>query len=145
MEPEVKQDETLTSEGMPPAEEIDTAPSVSEEAGGEQYQQFVDKVTALLGNLPDYLSSFFGQYRRPIVTIALIFAAIIAVRLTLAVLKSINDIPLLSPLFELIGLGYTVWFVYRYLLRASNRSELVDDFNSLKGQVLGAANKTKAE
>lgn len=144
MEPEVKQDETFTSEGITPPEEIDTAPSVSEEAGNEQYQQLVDKVTALLGNLPDYLTSFFGQYRRPIVTIALIFAAIIAVRLTLAVLKSINDIPLLSPLFELIGLGYTVWFVYRYLLKASNRSELIEDFNALKGQVLGS-NKTRVE
>lgn len=144
MEPEVKQDETLTTEGVTPPEEIDTAPSVSEEAGNEQYQQFVDKVTAFLGNLPDYLSSFFGQYRRPIVTIALILAAIIAVRLTLAILRSINDIPLLSPLFELIGLGYTAWFVYRYLLRASNRSELIEDFNSLKGQVLGS-NKTKVE
>jgi len=144
MEPEVKQDETFMPEGITPPEDIDTAPSTSEEAGNEQYQQFVDKVTALLGNLPDYLSSFFGQYRRPIVTIGLIFAAIIAVRLTLAVLKSINDIPLLSPLFELIGLGYTIWFVYRYLLKASNRSELVEDFNALKGQVLGS-NKAKVE
>ncbi|HEY9737803.1 MAG TPA: CAAD domain-containing protein, partial [Trichocoleus sp.] len=70
-------------------------------------------------------------------TIGLLFASIISVKLVLAVLGAINEIPLLSPTFELIGLTYSGWFVYRYLLRASNRQELVEDINSLKDQVLG--------
>jgi len=137
MEPEVKQDEVL-SPGTTTDEIVGALPPATlEEENGQQYQQIIDKVTALLGDLPDYLTSFFGQYRRPIVTLGLVIGAIIAVRLTLAVLSSINDIPLLAPLFELIGIGYSAWFIYRYLLKASNRSELVSDFNSLKDQVLG--------
>lgn len=136
MEPEVKQDDVLSS-GTTTDEIVGELPSVTTEDNGQQYQQIIDKATALLGDLPDYLTTFFGQYRRPIVTIGLVIGALIAVRLTLAILKSINDIPLLSPSFELIGIGYSAWFVYRYLLKASTRSELVSDFNGLKEQILG--------
>jgi hypothetical protein len=137
MEPEVKQDDVLIS-GTTTDEIVgELPPATTDENGGQQYQQIIDKATALLGDLPDYLTTFFGQYRRPIVTIGLVIGALIAVRLTLAILKSINDIPLLSPSFELIGIGYSAWFVYRYLLKASTRSELVTDFNGLKEQILG--------
>jgi hypothetical protein len=109
----------------------------SGEEAKEQWQEIVDKVSAFLAELPEYLSGFFSEYKQPIVTIGLIFAAIISVKLTLAVLGALNDIPLLSPLLELIGLGYSVWFIYRYLWKASSRKELADDFNALKEQVLG--------
>jgi hypothetical protein len=52
-------------------------------------------------------------------------------------LGAINEIPLLAPTFELIGLIYSGWFLYRYLLKASNRQELFQDINSIKDQVLG--------
>jgi hypothetical protein len=55
----------------------------------------------------------------------------------LAVLDAINDIPLLAPVFELVGIGYTAWFVYRYLLKVETRKELATEFESLKGQVVG--------
>jgi hypothetical protein len=103
----------------------------------QQVQQVWDKVSGLLGNLPDYVSDFFKEYRRPIVTIGLIFAALISVKLVLALLGAINEIPLLAPTFELIGLIYSGWFLYRYLLKASNRQELFEDINSIKDQVLG--------
>ena len=103
----------------------------------EQWKEISDKISALLADLPDYVSDFFKEYKRPLVTVGLFVGAIIAVKLTLAVLSAINDIPLLAPTFELIGFGYSAWFIYRYLLRASNRHELSEDFNSLKEQVLG--------
>jgi len=37
----------------------------------------------------------------------------------------------------LIGMGYTGWFVYRYLLKASNRQELLTEVDSFKEQVVG--------
>jgi hypothetical protein len=103
----------------------------------EQWREIGEKASLFLAELPDYLSSFFGEYKRPIVVVGLVLGSIIAVKLTLAVLDSVNDIPLLAPTFELIGLFYSGWFVYRYLLRASNRKELADDFNALKEQILG--------
>jgi hypothetical protein len=45
--------------------------------------------------------------------------------------------PCCRPTFELVGLGYTGWFVYRYLLRDANRQELMGNLVSLRDQVLG--------
>ena len=121
-------DPTRSSNTLPPSEE-----------GGvsQQVQEIWDKFSATLGDLPDYVTDFFREYRRPIITVGLIFAAIISVKLVLAILGAVNEVPLLSPVFELIGLTYSGWFVYRYLLRASNRQELIEDFNGLKDQILG--------
>ncbi len=103
----------------------------------QQMKQIWDRIYAVLSGLPDYLSDFFGEYKRPLVTLGLIFASIVSVKLTLALLDAINDIPLLAPTFELIGIGYSAWFIYRYLWKASSRSELMNDFNALKDEVLG--------
>ncbi|ESQ37747.1 hypothetical protein EUTSA_v10029019mg [Eutrema salsugineum] len=42
--------------------------------------------------------------------------AIVAVWLSSIVVGAINSVPLLPKVMELVGLGYTGWFVYRYLL-----------------------------
>ncbi len=143
MNPEVKEDviEDFISPEFISTEESGSVTPFSSSETNEQWSQVVDKATAFLADLPDYLTDFFGQYKRPIVTAGLIFGSVIAVKLTLAILNSINEIPLLSPTFELIGLGYSAWFIYRYLLRASNRKELSSDFNELKAQVLGQRNQ----
>ncbi len=134
------QSDTSFSEPETPMVGIKDAESTAEALGDEatrQIQQVWDKVSSLLGDLPDYVSQFFKQYRRPIVTVGLIVAAIVAVKIVLALLDAINDLPLLAPAFELIGLFYTGWFLYRYLLKASNRQELLDDIASIRDQVLG--------
>lgn len=103
----------------------------------QQVQQILDKISAVLANLPDYVTDFFKEYKRPLITVALIIAAFVSVKLLLAILHAINELPLLAPTFELIGLGYSGWFVYRFLLRDVNRQELTENFTSLKDQVLG--------
>lgn len=109
----------------------------SEKEGGDQIQQIKDQILSVLSELPAYASSFFGEYQKPIVTVGLIVGTLITIKVTLAVLEALNDIPLLSPTFELIGMGYTGWFIYRYLLRASNRQELVAELESFKEQIFG--------
>lgn len=103
----------------------------------QQVQQVLDKISGLLANLPDYVTDFFREYKRPLVTVGLILAAFVSVKLLLAILNAINEVPLLAPTFELIGLGYSSWFVYRFLLKDANRQELTENFTSLKDQVLG--------
>jgi hypothetical protein len=38
---------------------------------------------------------------------------------------------------ELVGLGYSSWFVYRYVLYKDSRAELVEQFDALKNKVSG--------
>ena len=102
-----------------------------------QLQQIKKQVISILSELPAYVSNFFQEYQKALITIGLIAAGGITIKVTLAVLDSLNDIPLLSTTFELVGMGYTGWFVYRYLLRASNRQELSAEIESFKEQIMG--------
>jgi hypothetical protein len=103
----------------------------------QAWQEWVQPVSEFLSKLPDYVGGFFSSYQKPLITLALILSGVITVKVTLAVLDAINDIPLLSPVFELVGIGYTAWFVYRYLLKVETRKELASEFDALKGQVVG--------
>ncbi|MDF5739995.1 MULTISPECIES: CAAD domain-containing protein [unclassified Nostoc] len=102
-----------------------------------QWQQISRQITQFLEQFPKYLSNFFKDYKQPLTTVALIVAAIITAKVALALLNAINDIPLLSPLFELVGIAYASWFIFRYLLKASTRQDLVDEIQSLKNQFIG--------
>lgn len=104
----------------------------------EQWRRVGGQISDFLAQLPDYLGYFFNEYKQPITSIALIVAAVISVKVVLAVLDALDDIPLLTPTFELVGIGYSVWFVNRYLLKASSRQELSEEIQSLKGQVVGS-------
>ncbi|MCG6134797.1 MULTISPECIES: CAAD domain-containing protein [Nostocaceae] len=103
----------------------------------EQWQKYGEQISGFLATLPEYLGSFFNQYKQPLVSVGLIVAAIVSVKVLLAILDALNDVPLVAPTFELIGIGYSAWFVYRYLLKATTRRELTDEITTLKSQVVG--------
>ncbi|MCQ6463443.1 CAAD domain-containing protein, partial [Vibrio parahaemolyticus] len=56
--------------------------------------------------------------------------AVVALWLTTVVVGAINSVPLLPKILELVGLGYTGWFVYRYLLFKESRKELATDIET---------------
>lgn len=126
-------------EAEAPLVKVDNTDSTLDQST-QQLKQFWERFKVFLSDLPEYLSDFFGEYKRPLTVLGLIFASVVSVKLTLALLNAVNDIPLLAPTFELIGFGYVVWFIYRYLWRAQSRGELVQDFNEFKDEVLGKGN-----
>ncbi|CAJ1950309.1 unnamed protein product [Sphenostylis stenocarpa] len=63
--------------------------------------------------------------------------ALVAVWLSSILVSAINSVPLLPKIMELVGLGYTGWFVYRYLLFKSSRKELATDIEVLKKKITG--------
>jgi hypothetical protein len=148
MNPEVK--ESKYSDATKPSLTVESnestvtveAPTVDEASA--QVKQVWERIYTFLGGLPEYLGEFFSEYRRPLVTLALILGAIISVKVLLALLDAVNDIPLLAPTFELIGLTYSAWFIYRYLWKASSREELSTDLNRFKEQVFGGRNFPKS-
>ena len=150
MNPEVKESEysnisdpSFAVEDQSPVLEVNgddpllLPPASTEDKTSEQLRQIGERIYTFLAGLPDYLSDFFGEYKRPLITVGLIFGSVVTVKLTLALLDAVNDIPLLAPTFELVGFGYTAWFIYRYLRTAASRQELAGRFNTLKNEVLG--------
>ncbi|MEB3886644.1 CAAD domain-containing protein [Lyngbya sp. CCY1209] len=96
-----------------------------------------DRVMAFIANLPQIFGQFFGEYSRPLTTVILIVVLLVTLRVLVGVIDIINTIPFVQPTLELVGIGFSAWFVYRYLLRSETRQELVTQFNALKAEVLG--------
>ena len=102
-----------------------------------QVQEIKEQIISILSEFPAYIGSFYEQYKSPLTVIGVIVASIISLKVLLGIIDELNDIPLLAPTFELIGIGYTGWFVYRYLLRSSNRQQLGQEIQALKEQIFG--------
>ncbi|MEG4271241.1 MULTISPECIES: CAAD domain-containing protein [unclassified Microcoleus] len=135
-------DETETITEVVTVDLVEDKPGVmttvtTTETTASQFQDIKDQVITILSELPAYLSNFFADYQKPLITVGLILAGGISIKVMLGVLGALNDVPLVAPVFELIGMGYTGWFVYRYLLKASDRQELLTEIDSLKEQVVG--------
>jgi CAAD domains of cyanobacterial aminoacyl-tRNA synthetase len=124
----------------------DTPGSLSKPAGSteqfwsETVEPIWDSIMAYLANVPDYIAGFFSGYKKPLIVLGAILASFVTVKVTLAVLDAIDDIPLLAPILQLIGIVYTGWFVWRYLLKDENRRELLAEIDALKAQVFGSHN-----
>jgi hypothetical protein len=141
MESQIQDTETTTTEEttssfdseLPGSMMSPSKPASSDSA----WQEWVDVIVDFLSKVPEQVGTFFSDYKQPLTTVGLILAAAVTVYVTLSVLDAIDNIPLLSSILELVGLGYSIWFVMRYLLKASTRQELFSEFNALKDQVLG--------
>ncbi len=127
-------DDSMTSDSLP------KLPPATEATTKTQWQELSDRFAIFLERFPEYVGGFFNQYKTQITSVALIFAAIISVKIVLAVLDAINDIPIIAFFFELVGIAYVAWFISRYLLKASTRQELFSEINSLKNQIIGNEN-----
>ncbi|AFY65879.1 CAAD domain-containing protein [Geitlerinema sp. PCC 7407] len=150
MDPETNKTEFQTAEVATPtefatmdvnADRPGAIAPISRTKNKEQWEEIRDQVYEVLAQLPEYISSFFADNRRPLITVGLILTAFVTAKVTLAVLSAINEVPLLSPFFEVVGIAYSGWFTYRYLLRASSRKELADEVSSLKDQVIGGSQR----
>lgn len=111
-------------------------PPASSPLASQPWQEWVQGANEFVSKLPAYFGDFFSSYQKLLIALGVIVGAGVTVKVTLAILDAIDDIPLLAPLFEVIGIGYTVWFVNRYLLKVETRKELGNEFKALKAQVI---------
>lgn len=68
---------------------------------------------------------------------ALAVAAFTALWASIALVGAIDRLPLLPGLLELIGILWSGWFIYRYLLFKPDREELLKLVDEAKGRITG--------
>jgi hypothetical protein len=93
------------------------------------------KFSDFLERLPEYLGKVFIDYKLPIISFASVIVSIVAIKIILAVLDIINEIPQLDLVFELTGISYVFWFAFRYLLKASTRQELAAQIRLIQKEI----------
>ncbi|MEC4983243.1 MAG: valine--tRNA ligase [Oscillatoria sp. PMC 1068.18] len=93
-------------------------------------EKIKDTTVQVLSELPQYLREFYLSYKLPIWVFLLLFISLVSFKAIGAALDAINTVPFVEYVFDGIGLGYSLWFTYRYLLRPNNRRELKAKINS---------------
>ncbi|KAE8705132.1 pentatricopeptide repeat-containing protein [Hibiscus syriacus] len=69
--------------------------------------------------------------------IGLGFAAIVALRTSTDVISAVDKLPIIPVVLEIIGILFSTWFVYRYLLLKPNREELYQIINKTISEIFG--------
>ncbi|NER34277.1 MAG: glutamate--tRNA ligase [Oscillatoria sp. SIO1A7] len=139
---EEAQPETVEPIASQEPAETPSTPSVPETAEEtispiRQLQAIGQKVLLVLSDLPEYVIGFFGEYQKLLAAIALIIGALLSIKILVAVVDTFNSLPLFTVFFEVIGIGYSGWFICRYLLAAKSRQELLEIIQDFKKQIAG--------
>jgi HAMP domain-containing protein len=136
MESQTQQPEDNTPKSLEAATALNTVPQsqLSPTAQSIQKGQWIfTQILSFVVQSFNYLGSFFNTYKQLVIVVVLFLAAFVTLRIVLAAMDALNDIPLLAPTFKLVGIGYSVWFVNRYLLKTSTRQELIQRLQSFLG------------
>jgi CAAD domains of cyanobacterial aminoacyl-tRNA synthetase len=92
----------------------------------------------LLNKAKQLWEEYFGEGKKANLTLAIIIIVAIPLLIATSILVDfLNKLPVLPSLFELVGFGYSIWFVYRYLLLANTRKELINGITAGKNKVFG--------
>jgi heme A synthase len=141
MTPETKVD-SIEVTGLPvevqSASQISTLSTLRPEASQQIADQFVAFLRGSLAQLIELWEKGVSEEQaNTLKLIGVILFAIPTLTIVIGIVNIINSIPLFSSLLELVGLVYTVWFTYRYLLFADTRRELSLKTDNLKQRVIG--------
>lgn len=98
----------------PPALEID----------GEALKERAMAVASDVSTRPGYYIKIAGY----------VAGAAVGLTILRAVVSAVDAIPILPAVLELVGLGYTAWFVWRYVLFKESREELMEEIEVLIGR-----------
>lgn len=135
--PETQKTADIESSAPETSASIDEFTPAPPEPSSEQIKKIGQTIVEVLSNLPGYITTFFGEYQKPLITIGLILVALVSIKVLVAVLNVFNTIPLVGSTLELIGIAYSLWFVYRYLLKSSTRQELSEQITAFIEQIAG--------
>ena len=88
------------------------------------------------GELPSYIGRFVNLNQTLLLWVSVLILGLVGLAATAAVLSTINRVPLLGSIFELIGLGYSLNFAYRRLLWYDDRQAWIESLQKQKAEIL---------
>lgn len=88
--------------------------------------EFLDNLNVKLGSVNPYPILLYGS------------GTVSALWISSAIVGAIDSIPLVPKVLEVVGLSFTIWFSYRYLIFKKNREELSAKIEELKQEILGS-------
>lgn len=124
---------------VPEDEEVSPVEIVTKDTTSQQWKQFLDPVYLVLSDGLDTFGKLFQTYQKPLTVLSLLVALAGIIYVIGAMVSAINRIPLLEPIFTLIGIINCFRFATGNLLKADDRQELYDRVQSFTEEVVGKA------
>ncbi|XP_024972550.1 protein CURVATURE THYLAKOID 1C, chloroplastic [Cynara cardunculus var. scolymus] len=88
-------------------------------------------------SIVESVQNFWDKPEDRIALVGFGFAAVVVLWASLSVVTAIDKLPVVPSVFELVGILFSTWFVYRYLLFKPDRKELVEAINKSVSDILG--------
>uniref|UniRef100_B8HWG6 Cyanobacterial aminoacyl-tRNA synthetase CAAD domain-containing protein n=1 Tax=Cyanothece sp. (strain PCC 7425 / ATCC 29141) TaxID=395961 RepID=B8HWG6_CYAP4 len=129
-----EQEPTVTADLPSPTPTVVSEPTAIAPASRPQISSTLQNIDLNLDQFQDWINTYSGPAARILVILVSVLLTLILIS---SLLNAINFIPLLSASLKLIGLGYTIWFVRRYLLFAANRQELAARYQAWRQRIAG--------
>ncbi|MBD2436035.1 CAAD domain-containing protein [Nostoc sp. FACHB-110] len=74
------------------------------------------KISDFWQQLPKRIVEFCREYQLQVMSFAVLVVMLVGLRFVVAVINTVNQLPVVATFFELVGIGYVSWFVSRYFL-----------------------------
>jgi hypothetical protein len=103
----------------------------------EMWQSLQFQANAFLETAKENFITLFRNNRQIFYALGWIFLTFFGIKILLAVMNAVDDIPFVTFFLKLIGLLYVVRFVQRYLVRANNRQEFIRMIDHAKTEFIG--------
>ncbi len=110
-------------------------PEVDELVGGR-----AGKSKGLWEDIQGQINTFPKQLNQRLLTrVGISILGVFIATLLLAFILTLEEFPLIPSFLKLVGVGYTGWFIYRYLLTQPKRETFSQVFQEKKQELLGDA------
>ena len=103
----------------------------------EKFLLFGYQASNFIDNVPDYIKYFWSAYKRVIFVFIYALLVLLIFVIITTIIKALDGLPLIATFFQSVGILYTMWFSFRYIITAEKRRELISNFNELKKNVIG--------
>ncbi len=103
-----------------------------------EVQDFWHTMLPLFEEPLHYAGSFFADIRRPAFTLLWIFAGVVSLRFSGAIVTAVDSTPIFGTLMELVGLWVAFNFVRQNLLTGGDRDRLVETYQTWRRNIFGS-------
>jgi len=100
-------------------------------------EEITETVKDTITNAGAFIKGKWEQTEDKPAAVIVTLGAILVLSALSGVVNAIDRIPVVSDLIELVGVGVTGWFTYRYLVFGPDREELVQNIQTFLKKVYG--------
>ena len=111
--------------------------------GDSTWQQVVRAVLQFLDQPGDYFKDFFVDYKKPALSLAILLGVGMTYKVLDSILDSLETVPGLGALLQIIGITYTTQFVARRVVKGEKRDRVITELQQTWAEISGETPEAK--